>query len=244
MGLLDYIPNVGAQAVNVVKNGRIFGQDTPGVKNFLVGGNATKDMQTQPQTADFQRGYLMDMLGRSAPTMDAGQSNQTRGQQNQLASMLTGIAQGNRAGAGEMAVNRQVGQAQAAQTAGASMARGANAALANRQAARMSADIGVNGAGQAAIAQTNDQTNAVGQLGGLLSGMRQQDIGVAQGNQQAQMQQQNLQISALAQMLGVDEAALRQDLAKRGLQMQDKGILPGLLQTGGQIGAAAAGGGI
>lgn len=211
---------------------------------YLVGGNATKDMATKPASADMQQNYLGGMLGRQAPMMDPTQSNQARAQQGQLAGMLTGIAQGNRAGAGEMAVNRQVGQAQAAQTAGASMARGANAALAARQAARMSADIGINGAGQAAIAQQNDQTNAMGQLGGLLSGMRQQDIGVAGANQAAQMQQQQIQLSALAQMLGVDQATLQQDLAKRQLAAQDKGILPSLLQAGGQIGAAYATGGL
>lgn len=215
-----------------------------GIQNWLFGGDATKDMPSQPQSADLQRSYLGGMLNRQAPSMDVSQSNQARGQQSNLAGMLTGIANGTQKGAGEMAVNRQVGQAQAAQTAGASMARGANAALAQRQAARMTADIGVNGAGQAAIAQQNDQTNAVGQLGGLLSGMRQQDMGVAGANQNAQMQQQQMQISALAQMLGVDEATLRADLAKRQLASQDKGNLGTLMQIGGQLGAAYATGGM
>ena len=212
--------------------------------NWLFGGNATTAMATQPQTGDFQRGYLQQFTNRQAPMMNTGMSDQARGQQSRLADMLFANAAGTRPGAGELAVQRQVGNANAAQTAQASMARGADSALAMRNAARNQAEIGVNGAGQAAIAQMQDQQGAVGQLGGLLGMQRQQDIATAGANQQAQMQQQQLQLSALAQMLGVDQAALQQDLAKRQLQLQDKGSLGSILQLGGQIGAAAAGGGM
>ena len=208
------------------------------ISNWLFGGNATKGMANGPQTGDYQRGYLQQFADRGAPTMNAGQSDQARAQQQRLADMLFSQATGQTPGAGELAVNRQVGQAQANQTSNAQMARGAGAAMAARTAARNNADVGVNGAGQAAIAQLQDQQSATNQLGGLLGQTRGQDIGVAQGNQQAQMQQQGLQLQALAQMLGVDVATLQQDLAKRGLNMQDKGMLPGLLQIGGQIGAA------
>lgn len=203
--------------------------------DWIFGGAATRGMDAKPQTADYQRQYLQQMLGRQAPEMNAGQSNQTRGQQQQLAQMLMQQANGERAGAGEMAVNRQVNQANAQQTSLASQARGANAALAMRNAARNQADIGVNGAGQASIAQMNDQTAARGQLGGLLGQTRQQDIGVAQGNQAAQMQQQQIQIAALAQMLGVDQAQLEADLEKRKLQAADKGSFGGLMTGIGTI---------
>lgn len=207
-----------------------------GFKDWLLGGNATKGMPTGPQTGNYQRGYLQnDFMQRQAPTMDTSQSDQARAQQSRLADMLMQTAQGTRQGAGEMAVQRQAGNAMANQTSAAQMARGANAALAARTAARANADIGVNAAGQAGIAQMQDQQAAVGQLGGLLGQTRQQDIGIAGANQQSQLSQEQLQLSALAQMLGVDESALRQDLARRSLQMQDKGALPGLLQTGGQI---------
>lgn len=209
--------------------------DRSGAGEWLFGGGATSGMAEGPQTAKYQRTYLDSMLNRQAPQMNAGQSDQSRAQQSQLAQMLMQQANGQKAGAGEMAVNRQVGQANAQQTAQASMARGANASLAMRNAARNQADIGVNGAGQAAIAQANDQTNARNQLGGLLGQTRQQDIGVAQGNQAAQMQQQQLQISALAQMLGVDEATLKEDLAKRQLGMQDKGSFGDIMQAGGGL---------
>lgn len=248
MGLADYlqyVPNPAAQAYSF-SQGKNFGQDTSGardsVKTWLLGGKATEGMASGPASGAYQQGYLQnDFMNRTAPQMNAGQSDQTRGQQGQLAGMLFQQAQGNRPGAGEMAVNRQVGSAMAQQTSAAQMARGANAALAARNAARSTADIGVNGAGMAAQAQMQDQTNAQNQLGGLLGGMRSQDIGVAQGNQQAQMQQQQLQLQALAQMLNVDVATLQQDLAKRQLAAGDKGMLPGLLQMGGSALAAYAG---
>lgn len=208
--------------------------------SWWFGGDATKGMQTQPQTGDYQRSYLQQMLGQSAPQMNDAQSNQGRAQQGQLANILMGVATGNQAGPGELAVQRQVGNAMAQQTAQASMARGADAALAARSAMRNQADIGVNGAGQAGIAQMQDKANAANQLASVLGTQRAQDIGVAQGNQNAGLQQQQLQLGMLAQLLGVDQTALAQDLAKRKLGMQDQGMFPGLLQVGGQIASANA----
>lgn len=213
-------------------------------KDWLVGGKATDNMPTQPQTADYQRNYLQNYLATGAPVMNTAQVNQARGQQQQLGDMLFRTANGQQAGAGELAVQRQANRALANQTSTAQMARGANAALAARNAARNSADIGVNAAGQAGIAQLNDVTAAQSQLGQLLGTQRAQDIQVAGANQQAELGQRQLQLGALAQMLGVDEATLRQDLAKRGLNMQDQGMLGTLLQVGGQVGAAYATGGM
>lgn len=208
-----------------------------GFMEWMFGGGATKGMQTQPQTADYQRDYLKNFAGQS---MDRSQVDQSRGQQGQLADMLFKTANGQQAGPGELAVQRQVGHAMADQTARASMARGAGAAMAARNAARSSADIGVNGAGQAGLAQMQDVNNAQGQLGQLLGTMRQQDLGTVN----AQQQQGQLGLNALAQMLGVDQAALQQDYLKRNMGMQDKGMFPTLLQTGGQILGAYAGGGL
>lgn len=218
--------------------------------SWWFGGDATKGMQTQPQTADFQRSYLQQMLNRNAPQMNDAQSNQDRAQQGQLANILMGVATGNQAGPGELAVQRQVGNAMGQQTAQASMARGADAALAARNAMRNQAEIGVNGAGQAGIAQMQDKMNAGNQLSQILGTMRGQDIGVAQGNQSAQLTQQQQQLGMLAQLLGVDQTTLAQDLAKRQLGMKDQGMFPGLLQQWGtaaagmasQAGKAAAGG--
>lgn len=209
--------------------------------SWWFGGDATKGMQTQPQTGDYQRSYLQNMLNKQAPMMDGSMQSQPRAQQGQLANILMGTALGNQAGPGELAVQRQVGNAMAQQTAQASTARGADAALAARNAMRNQADIGVNGAGQAGIAQMQDKANAANQLAQVLGQTRGQDISVAQGNQQAQMNQQQLQLGMLAQLLGVDQTALAADLEKRKLGMQDQGMFPGLLQIGGNIMAANAG---
>lgn len=208
--------------------------------SWWFGGDATKGMANGPQTGDYQRSYLQQMLGRNAPQMNDAQSNQDRAQQGQLANILMGVATGNQAGPGELAVQRQVGNAMGQQTAQASMARGADAALAARSAMRNQADIGVNGAGQAGIAQMQDKMNAGSQLSQILGTMRGQDIGVAQGNQSSQLQQQQQQLGMLAQLLGVDQTQLAQDLAKRNLGLKDQGMFPGLLQQYGQMAAGMA----
>jgi hypothetical protein len=256
-----------------------------GLKDMLVGGSATKDLNTQGANYGASQGYLQNAMntagGRAAPTSQAAQlgpaaqlngapQDQFRQQQMGMAGRLGAIASGQQAGAGELAVNRQVGQGIAAQQAGAQMARGANAALAARQAARSTADLNVNGAGMAAQAQMGDQMNANQQLGGLLAQGRGQDLDMAGQNanfQQQQMMQQGQfnqqtglanQSAQLAQtgmndaygmsatqgMMGLDQQQYQNELQKRQLQLQDKGILPGLLQTAGQIGATYATGGL
>lgn len=243
MGWMDYIPSPIVQGYNAASNGKVMGQDVGGLKTWLMGGDATEGMSTRPESADYQQGYLQnDFMKRSAPMMNTGQADQSRGQQGQLAQMLFQQANGQRQGAGEMAVQRQAGNAMAQQTSTAQMARGANAALAARSAARNNANIGVSAAGQAGIAQMQDQQSAQNQLGGLLGNMRGQDIQTAGANQQSQLAQQQMQLSALAQMLGVDQATLQAELAKRQIDAGDKGMLGSLLQIGGQVGAAAAGG--
>lgn len=212
-------------------------------KDWFFGGAAGNNIPTKTQTGDYQRGYLQnDFMNRAAPTMNTGQSDQARGQQSQLASMLFQQATGQQQGAGELAVQRQANNAMAQQTSAAQMARGANAALAARNAARTKADIGVNAAGQAGIAQLQDQQSAQNQLSGLLGNMRGQDIQTAGANQQAQLAQQQLQLGGLAQMLGVDQAELEAAIAKANANSADKGMFGNLLQIGGQIGAAYAGG--
>ena len=101
-----------------------------GLQQWLMGGGAARGMKAGPASGAQQTQYAQGMLDRPAPMMDATQSNQARGQQQTLADMLFRTAQGTAPGAGEMAVNRQIGQAEASQTSQAQAARGANAALA------------------------------------------------------------------------------------------------------------------
>lgn len=257
------------------------GIDGGDIRNFLVGGNATKGIDTKPghyDQATNQLGQIANTAGnRQAPQAQTGwignpyqlapgQIDQSRQGMTDVANRLGSVAMGQTAGAGELAVNRQVGQATAAQTAAARMARGANAALAYRNAARNTADIGLAGAGQAAQAQMGDQAAANAQLGSIYGQMRGQDIDVASQNaqlgqqvliQQAQMGHQtalaNLQaqlaqtgmndaqqIAALGQMLGWDQAKINAELARASIAAGDKGILPGLLQAGGTVAAHGA----
>lgn len=199
----------------------------------------TPTLQKAPATADYQRQYLKDMLGRGAPMMNAGQSDQARGQQQQLAQMLFQQASGQRQGAGELAVQRQAGNAMANNTSAAQMSRGANAAMAGRNAMRANSELGVNAAGQAGIAQLQDQQSAQNQLGGLLGATRGQDIQTAGANQQAQMGQQQIQLQGLSQMLGVDQAELGQSNAQAAAQQAEAQRraqeMAALMQAGGQI---------
>ena len=250
-----------------------------------TGGKAGEGLDTKgahyDQVSNYLSGGLKGLAGRQAPQAQAaqlgaaaqlnqGDSNQIRQQQLGLTQRLQQQATGQTAGAGELAVNRQVGQGLASLQANARMARGANTALAARQAARSSADMGLGGAGQAAMAQMNDQTNANQQLGGVLQGMRGQDIDIAgqnagfnqqrtmmQGqfgqqtalaNQAAQLQQQGMndaQINSyLAKMMGMDDATFAREMQKKQLNAQDKGIMGSAMQIGGQALASYAGGGI
>lgn len=253
-----------------------------GIGSYLFGGDATKGLDVVGANSQYGQDILRKQLdslgGRVAPQaqaatlgpaaqLDQTQANQARGQMQDLASRLTGIATGNAPGAGEMAINRQTGQALANQDAMARMGRGAGAALAGRNAMRNSADIGVNAAGQAAIAQRQDQDSANAMLGNTLGTMRGQDLGAAGQNAQlaqqrmlqqgafqqqanmgnAAMRQQQMSMNDaarqnyLAQLLGIDQQQFQNQMGKNALAMQDKGIFPGLLQAGGGVLAAYAG---
>jgi hypothetical protein len=253
-------------------------------RNLLLGGNATKGISSQPVNYDPVTDRLGKMAdgaqGRAAPVAQAaqlgapaqlatGQMDQSRGGMLGVANNLGVIAGGQQLGAGEMAVNNQLGRASAANFAAARGVRGAGAALAFRNAARANNDLGLAGAAQAAQARMGDQQAANAQLGSLYGSLYGQDAGVAaqnaqlgqqtalqQGafqqqanlaNQGAQLQQSAMndaqQIQALGQILGWDQAKINAELAKAQIAAGDKGMLPGLLQVGGQIGAAYATGG-
>lgn len=200
------------------------------------------------------------VAGRAAPQVTGtqlagGPQDQARQGLQGVATRLGAVAGGQAPGAGELAVNRQVGQATAAQTSLARSARGANAALAYRNAARNVGDIGQAGAGQAAQAQLADQQAANAQLAGVYGQMRGQDLDLASqnaslgqaaqlANVQAQLQQTGMndaqQIAALGQLLGWDQAQIQAQIQRAAIDAQDTGIFPSLLQQAGSIGAVVA----
>lgn len=233
-----------------------------------TGGQAGNGIDTNSQVAQDATKQLGQLASssqsRAAPTAQAAQLatgyiDQSRGGLMSTANRLGSIATGNTAGAGEIAVNRGVSAANAAQVSAARNVRGANAALAYRNAARNSADIGLAGAGQAAAAQMQDQQAANAQLGQIYGNMYGQDTAVA--GQNAQLQQQAalanqdaalrqralndaLAIQARGQQLGWDQARINAEIQKAQINSQDKGLLGSALQIGGQIGAAYATGGL
>jgi hypothetical protein len=222
------------------------------VGNFMFGGDATNSINATPQhytSATNALGQLAtNAANQQAPQLATGQMDQSRGGLMGTANRLGAIASGQQAGAGEMAVNRQVGQATAAQTAAARMAQGANAALAARNAARNTANIGLQGAGQAQQAAASDQMTANGQLGQIYGQMYGQDANVAAQNANLQQQQtaQNTaaQIQAYGQQLGWDQATINAQIQKAQVAASDKGIIGGLVSGGGQALAAYATGGL
>lgn len=199
--------------------------------------------------------------GRAAPQMGGtqlagGPQDQSRQGMMDLTGRLGAVASGQQAGAGELAVNRQIGQAAAAQQSAARSARGANAALAARNAARNQSDISLAGAGQAATAQMQDQQAANAQLGQTFGQMRQGDIDFAGQNaqlgQQAQIENMRAQlaqtgmndqqqIAAMAQMLGWDQARSAAELQKIQIKQGGKDNRNAqLLQAAGTAATIAA----
>jgi len=194
----------------------------------------------KPTPTQFQNNQQwMDLFNQSMQRATQGQAQQGQGSQLQFGDdrfrqgqlqqigQLQGIASGQQQGAGELAAQRQMGQALAAQQAQARMARGGNAALAYRNAANQSAALGSTGAGLGQQAALQDQMAAQGMLTGALGSGRGADITTAGQNAQlaqqasfanAQMRQQQdtqnqLNYLALLQQLNQrDQAKYNADL--------------------------------
>lgn len=204
-----------------------------------------------PQTTYAHQGQIQDLIGQglqnrtgtAAPQLASGPQNQFRSGQMAQVQQLQGIASGQQQGAGELAAQRQVQNALAAQQGMARMARGGNAGMANLSAARGAGAVGLAGAGLGQQAAMQDQQGAQAMLAQALGQGRGQDISLAGQNAQLTQQQgaQNNQmyIQLLSQLTGMDANQLA---AKLGLYQTDKqspGLLGSLLSAGGQIAAAA-----
>jgi len=200
----------------------------------------------------------------SAARLQMGGDPFRQGQMQQVG-QLQRIAGGQQQGAGELAVQRQMGNALAAQQAQARMARGGNAALAYRNAANQSAALGSTGAGLGQQAALQDQsaaqgalTNALGQGRGMDIGVAgqnagfqqqtglanagfQQQSGLANAQMQQQQQQQNAQnyMQLLQQLQGMNSAELGYAQAPvLAANQAQAGLLGGLISTGGQAAGA------
>lgn len=183
------------------------------------------------------------LQGAGAPQLNAGPQDQFRQGQMQQVGQLQGIASGQQQGAGELAAQRQVQNALAGQFAGARMARGGNAGMANLQASRGAAGIGLAGAGMGQQAALQDQMNAQGLLTGALNAGRGQDLSLAGQNanltQQQNAQNNQMYIQLLSQLTGMDANLLAAQFQKYQTDKASPGLAGSLLSAGGQVAAAA-----
>lgn len=195
---------------------------------------ATAFGYTPPPTQMQTYGQIQGMVGQAAPQLNSTPQDQFRQQQLAQIAQLQGIAGGTQQGAGELAVQRQIANAQAMQQAGARMVRGGgNAGMAYRNSANNTAGIGLSGAGQAQQAQMQDQMNAQGMLTGAINNGRQQDIGIAGQNAQLAGQNygQNLNVlnSIGTTTLNAQQAAAQQENQfTGGLYSQLGGLMGGI----------------
>jgi hypothetical protein len=180
-----------------------------------------------------QQQAINAMLGQNAAQLDPTQQAAFRQMQMQQAQQLQRIASGQQQGAGELAAQRQVNNALAAQQAQARMARGGgNAGLAMLNSARNSANVGLAGAGQAQQAALTDQMAAQNALSGVLNQGRGQDLTLAGQNAQLQQNQYGQNLGALtglnSQQLGAAGQSMNATLGQQG-------IAGGLLNTAGAL---------
>lgn len=204
-----------------------------------------------PRTEYQHQGQIEGLIGSglegrtntAAPQLATGPQSQFRGGQVQQVQQLQDLASGQRQGAGEIAAQRQVQNALAGQFAGARMARGGNAALANLGASSNAANIGLAGVGMGQQAALQDQMGAQGMLTQALGSGRGQDLSLASQNAQLQQQQsaQNNQMymQLLAQLTGMDANQLAAQLGQYQAEKSSPGLLGSLLSAGGQVAAAA-----
>lgn len=213
----------------------------PGDLNWWFGGSTPQNTQYQDRdkiSGLIDRGFVgkHNITQMQAPQMQAAQAGPAaqmygaqlnmgidpfrQGQLQQIG-QLQGIASGQQQGAGELAAQRQIQQALAAQQSQARMARGSNAALAYRNAANQSAALGSTGAGMGQQAAIQDQQNAHAALTGALGQGRGMDVNVA-GQNAGFQQQAGLQNASFQQQTGLANAGFQQgaNQANAGFQQQ------------------------
>lgn len=176
--------------------------------------------------------------------VDYSQSNQTAGQQQNLAQALLAQSQG--FGANPAAIAQQQGTNRAIQQSAGLEAsqKGINTGTQQRQIAENAASTAQQAAGQGAYMQAQQQLAAQGQLGQALAQQRQQDITQATQNKELQNQYVNTLYGAQSAQnqaisSGYNQAqAINAQVAGQNTQLQGQAI-GGLLNAGGALGAKA-----
>src|SRR5574338_40006 len=191
---------------------------------------------------DAQRSkMLMDLYGQGVTAPQAGPASQAaysgfRQNQSALISRLEAMANGQ----GPSLARQQFEQATDRNMRGqqAMAASGRGGPLAQLTAANNMAQLGANAAQGSALARTNEQMQAISQLGGVIGQCRSQDEGVNTFNagQSNQVMLQNL--AARLDAMGMDQQKKLQILQMLGGQNDAQRNTPGL---GDQILAGGAG---
>lgn len=218
-----------------------------GLGSVLLGGlgqstNPADYSVNSPNQAQMQQ--MMAQQAAQAQAADPAAQAQWRQMQFNQAQQLARMANGQQQGAGELAVQRQVQNALAAQQAATRNVRGGgNAGLGLLAGARNAAGVGLSGAGQGQQAASQDQWNAMGALSGALGQGRQQDLGLMgtqQQNNQFNAQAQNERYGQNLNALSANDAQRMQaQQAAMGSTLGQQGLLGGLISAGGQLGGAA-----
>lgn len=239
----------GAAIGSVVPGyGTAIGAAAGGIIGGLGGLFSGDDDKPQYQDRDkimalINRGYGPGGITQNQAPQLQMQDQRFRDAQLQQLNQLQGIASGQQQGAGELAVQRQYANALAAQQAQARMARGANAALAYRNAANQSAALGSSAAGMGQQSAMQDQMNAQGLLSQVGAVGRQGDFNVAnanagylQGNQQLNAQSYIGLLNQLNSMNGGQMGA--QAAASQAAQQRNDALLGAGISSAGTILAA------
>ena len=213
--------------------------------NMLTNANVPTQYQDRDQILRLiNQGYAPGGIAQmQAPQLQMG-ADPFRAAQLQQLGQLQGVASGQQQGAGELAVQRQMQQAIAAQQAQARMARGPGAAQAYRNAANQTAAAGSTAAGLGQQAAMQDQMGAQGLLGQVGAQGRQGDFGVANANAGYQMgtNQLNSQnyLGLLGQLSDMSKNQLAgQQAAVMGANANQAGLLGGLISGGSQLAGAS-----
>lgn len=176
---------------------------------------------TSQQAPQMQAAWAGPAAQAQGAQLNLGSDPFRQGQMQQIG-QLQGIASGQQQGAGELAAQRQIQQALAAQQAQARMARGSNAALAYRNAANQSAALGISGVGMGQQAALQDQQNAHNMLTGALGQGRGMDVNVA-GQNAGFQQQAGLQNAGFQQQTGLANAGFQQSANQANANLQQQG---------------------
>ena len=150
---------------------------------------------------------------RQGPQINMQPQGQFRSGQQALISQLQAQAAGTGPSVAEAQLRRATDRSVAQQQGLAASAAPGNQALAQRMAAQQGSAQQSGLAGQAADARIQEQLGAMAQLGGVLSGSRGQDIGLAQSQAQLAQQQTGMNDQRLLELL-------RQEQANAGMQQQ------------------------